>query len=319
MGIEVGQGCATAHGPASLLATKPRILFVDDDALVLEGLRKALRKYRERWDTVFALGGPAGLDEVRRTTFDVVVSDMRMPELDGVALLGHVRDRDPSTIRIVLSGYSEHRAVMRAPPIAHHFLDKPCGSKELIEVIERACAVRGLFVGEPLRTLGGRIATLPSPLIETAIARVIEQDSALCAGILKLASSAYFAFERPLTSIADAVSHIGVDLIAAFAFATSSPDGATSQAFTTNLVHDIGKIVIAIAMPEQNAAILRRLEEPGALRSSLERELLGTTHTEVGAYLLTLWGLPLSTIAAVARDVDVTTSEMASPPRMISA
>lgn len=275
---------------------KARILFVDDDVEILDGMRRSLTKCRSRWDMVFVSGGPGGLAEVERSTFDVVVSDMRMPEVDGIALLGQVRDRDPSTIRIVLSGYSEHRAHLQAPPIAHHFLDKPCESKQLIRVLDSACEVRALFASEPLRTVVVRFAKLPSPLINAAFARYMEQDSVLSAGIVTFASSALFAFEQPVTSVPEAISRIGLDVIARLGL-------------TTGLVRDIGKIVIAITMPEQHDTIVRRLDEPAATRSSLERELLGTTHHEVGAYVLALWGMPLSMIEAVAHALDASDSQ----------
>jgi DNA-binding NarL/FixJ family response regulator len=295
-----------------------RILFVDDDPHVLDGYRKVVRKHRERWDIVFALGGPAARDEVQRAVFDVVMTDMRMPELDGAALLALVRERDPSTIRMILSGYSEHRGVLRAPPIAHHSLDKPCDSKEVIAVLERGCALRRIFVREPLRALVDRFAKLPTRLVEAAIGRVIEQDSTLSDGILRFASSACFAFDQPVTSIPDAISRIGLDVVAAFAFATGA---SPSEAFMTRLVRDIGKIAIAVAMPEQDAAILRRIDERAMTRSAIEREILGTTHAEVGAYLLAQWGLPLSTIEAVAFYVDVIGSGklMSAPIRIIAA
>ncbi|HEX6630253.1 MAG TPA: response regulator, partial [Gemmatimonadaceae bacterium] len=59
-----------------------RILFVDDEARILGGLQRMLRPLRDRWDMVFAPGGPAALQELAHGPFDVVVSDMRMPEVD---------------------------------------------------------------------------------------------------------------------------------------------------------------------------------------------------------------------------------------------
>jgi CheY-like chemotaxis protein len=56
-----------------------RILFVDDEQLMLDALRDRLRKQRGQWDMVFALGGQEALAELERGPFDVVVSDMRMP------------------------------------------------------------------------------------------------------------------------------------------------------------------------------------------------------------------------------------------------
>ncbi|MCX5745609.1 MAG: response regulator [Proteobacteria bacterium] len=114
------------------------MLFVDDDPNVLRGIGKALR--RQKWDMVFATGGPAGLEEVRQRGFDVVVSDMRMPELDGWGLLRQVRALDPTTFRIILSGYSELNTVPHtpsiAPPLAHQLFEKPCDLRVLAAAVD---------------------------------------------------------------------------------------------------------------------------------------------------------------------------------------
>jgi len=99
-----------------------RILFVDDESKILDGIRRMLHTERARWDLQFAVGGDAALKACEVGTFDVVISDMRMPGMDGATLLGHIRDRYPSTARIILSGYSEVALATRAVPVAHRFL-----------------------------------------------------------------------------------------------------------------------------------------------------------------------------------------------------
>src|SRR4051812_16077674 len=105
------------------MSDKRRILFVDDDPTILTSIEKALRGDQPRWDMVFALGGEAGLVELKRARFDVIVSDLQMPGIDGAALLEHVRLEFPKTVRIILSG-SESSAV----PVAHKLLAKPCSA-----------------------------------------------------------------------------------------------------------------------------------------------------------------------------------------------
>jgi DNA-binding NtrC family response regulator len=94
-------------GTVEMMNTMKRILFVDDEPAILSGLKSLLYKDRKRWDLVFALGGNAALDEIRKCTFDIVVSDMRMPDLDGAALLQVVKAECPATVRIMLSGYAD--------------------------------------------------------------------------------------------------------------------------------------------------------------------------------------------------------------------
>src|SRR5436853_6946052 len=127
------------------------VMFVDDDPRILDGLRDLMRRNRKRWEMTFALGGEAALAECRKRRFDVIVSDMRVPDMDGATLLGHVRDEHPETARIILSGYTEPSAAMRAVPVAHQFLSKPCDAEVLERSIERACSVQGRMRNEQLR------------------------------------------------------------------------------------------------------------------------------------------------------------------------
>jgi DNA-binding NtrC family response regulator len=119
---------------------RPRILFVDDDVDVLESLRDALRKDRQRWDFAFATGGDAALAELAQRPCNVVVSDMRMPGMDGAELLTRIKAQHPTVARLVLSGHAEQEAMERAMRVAQEFLSKPCQIAVLRATIERALA-----------------------------------------------------------------------------------------------------------------------------------------------------------------------------------
>lgn len=116
---------------------RKRILFVDDDPAILSGLRNMLRKDRMRWEMIFALGGQQALDELRKERFDVVVSDMRMPVVDGATLLYAVADESPTTARILLTGYTNDVSLARVQPLLHKLLSKPCSAALLRDAIEQ--------------------------------------------------------------------------------------------------------------------------------------------------------------------------------------
>ena len=132
-----------------------RILFVDDEPQILEGLQNLLHRHRRVWDMVFALGGEAALEELGCRPFDVIVSDMRMPLMDGATLLRRVQEQHSETVRIVLSGHVELTTALRAVSVAHQFLTKPCKPHELENVIQRACNLRALINDEMVRGPGG--------------------------------------------------------------------------------------------------------------------------------------------------------------------
>jgi DNA-binding NtrC family response regulator len=121
-----------------------RILLVDDEQHVLDSMREALRPYRPAYTASFAASGREALALLATERFDVVVSDLRMPEMDGAVLLGEVLRRHPETVRMLLSGQTEIHQAARAAAVAHVLLAKPCGGRELLAAIESApgCAER---------------------------------------------------------------------------------------------------------------------------------------------------------------------------------
>ena len=129
------------------------ILFVDDEPKVLEGLRRMLRSYRSSWDMSFANGGEEALAILDAGHYDVIVTDMKMPGMDGTRLLEHVQARHPGVIRLVLSGYFEPEAGLRAVPVAHQFLAKPCQPEKLCEAIEHCCNCNDMLDGATIRSV----------------------------------------------------------------------------------------------------------------------------------------------------------------------
>src|SRR5437870_3924710 len=101
------------------MTMKKRILFVDDEPNVLGGLRRMLRPLHQEWTTAFAEGGTLALATLEKEPFDVVVSDMRMPGMDGAQLLEAVRQRYPHMVRIILSGQCDEESGLRALRVAH--------------------------------------------------------------------------------------------------------------------------------------------------------------------------------------------------------
>ncbi len=118
------------------------ILFVDDEQRVLSGLRRQLFGKRGEWDMAFVESGPAALEHLAATPADAVVSDMRMPGMDGAQLLALVAQRHPRTVRLVLSGHADPDRVQVARASAHRYLLKPCPPEVLQAEVGRALAVR---------------------------------------------------------------------------------------------------------------------------------------------------------------------------------
>ena len=110
---------------------KKRILFVDDDHSVLEGLRRMLHKMRGEWKMEFVARTSDAMKVMKNSRYDIVISDLRMPSTDGVQFLEEVREKYPDTTRFMLSGYSEQPLQGRAARCVHQFISKPCASSSL--------------------------------------------------------------------------------------------------------------------------------------------------------------------------------------------
>lgn len=325
------------------------ILFVDDEVSILDGLKRMLRPMRSEWEMAFAPGGEAALALLQESPFDVIVTDMRMPGMDGATLLEIVRERHPSTLRIILSGYTELQASLRAVPVAHQFLLKPCDPEMLRAGIARSTSLGEVLDSKMLTSLVGSLRDLPSlprvfselkvalaqPKVSIErIAGIIEQDIALSAKLLQLVNSAFFGLARDVTSVKTAVTCLGIsvlhDLVLTLeVFRSFTPNEYVSVDYLEEfhrhaqlsarivariaqkaqntpalvlaaLMHDVGKLVIAERTPAHfHRAILQAREEGKSLHE-IEERLSHISHAEVGAYLLSLWGLPYPVVEAVA-------------------
>lgn len=209
-----------------------RIIFIDDDRSILDGLRLSLRRKRAVWETVYVTSGEAALLEIARKPPDLVATDMRMNGMDGAALLARVAEVAPQAIRIVLSGQMSEEAFARAVIVAHRFIAKPCESDALVDVITRALELRDRLNSDFLREKLGGLDTLPSlPQSYRALAdamrdphvsidtvsAIILQDTAMAAKVLQLINSSFFGLSRQIVNVQQAVSYIGLQTMKSLA------------------------------------------------------------------------------------------------------
>jgi len=201
-----------------------RLLFVDDEPRVLEGLENLLFDAPDEWEIHFAQSGEEALRLLASAPFDVLVTDMRMPEMDGAALLARARAAFPTVVRIVLSGHTEAEAAQRAMPLAHEFLSKPCEPEVLIDALDRALVLTRRFTDGALRRALGTVGSLPArpetfarvdrAITEGAslerVAELLEHDLAVATKVLHVANTAFYSRLRRVTSLEDAVRVLGL-------------------------------------------------------------------------------------------------------------
>ncbi len=244
-----------------------RIMFVDDESRVLDGLRRMLFKQRGVWTMSFVTSGAEALEAMAQEPFDLIVTDMRMPQMDGATLLERVREAHPRTVRLVLSGHADIDQAMRVMTVAHQYLAKPCEGPTLIATIEQAMIVRRLLETDELRELVIRIGNLPpAPSTYTRMmklmsddntgiddyAALLEEDPGLTAKLLQVANSAYFSSEGRVSEAGAAASRIGLNALRSLTLFIEAPGQFGTS---TPAVEAIGR---EVAERGQRAATLAR-------------------------------------------------------------
>jgi HD-like signal output (HDOD) protein/CheY-like chemotaxis protein len=211
-----------------MVEERTRVLFVDDEDNVLNGLRRMLYGMRKLWDMTFCNDPRQALGLMAAASFDAVVSDMRMPGMDGADFLGEVQRRWPDTVRLILSGYTDDHSIFRTIGPAHAYLAKPCDQRTLVEAVARPVALRNLLAAASLRQPIAGLSNLPSvpelfleleqelqsPRASAAsVAAIVSRDVAMTAEILKLTNSSYFSSNAKVSSVLQAVRTLGFETI----------------------------------------------------------------------------------------------------------
>lgn len=334
------------------MQNRMRIIFVDDECNILQGLRRMLRPMRDRWHLAFANGGQEALEYLAREPCDVIISDIRMPQMTGVELLENVRRRHPHMIRFALSGQAARQTVIDAVGPTHQYLSKPCNAETLKVAIGRLEVLRDLLPVEKLREAASALEFLPSipglydelarqlrkPEVSAeSVGRIIASDIGMSGKILQLVGSGFFGSPRQVSTPDEAAKVLGMDIIKSLAFSLNvltsfdpakmegfeigtlwkhsiavaevAREIAESQgvdkktadaAFMAGMLHDVGKIVLAEQLTEDYRSVIALAESQDVNLLETEQRILGATHSQVGAYLLGIWGLANPIVEATA-------------------
>ncbi|BDU75428.1 response regulator [Mesoterricola sediminis] len=256
---------------------KTRILFVDDEPFVLNGLQRSLRGMRDTWEMAFASGGPQALEVLAERTFDVIVTDMRMPGMSGADLLQEVKARYPAVVRIVLSGHAERDLVTQCVGVAHQFISKPCDPDELKALIVNASAIGEEFMDQALRRIIGSVDRLPpvprlyqelkrvldeANVSSEQVAALIEQDMAMTAKVLQLVNSAFFGLRRNIETVSEAVNYLGMDTVRTLVLVNGIFENAAPLATRDFSIEDVWEHSLAVAHGAKLLAAAEGLDRP---------------------------------------------------------
>ena len=331
---------------------KKRILFVDDEPLVLNGLQRTLRKMQKVWDINFATSAGEALAILDQNHTDVIISDMKMPEMDGSQLLAEVKRRHPHIVRLILSGHVEQETTLHSIQFAHQCLSKPCDVELLKQTLAKLFALRDILSDDSIKKIVSQIESLPSlPSIYTEImaemqsddpsiknlGAIIGRDVSMTAKILQVVNSVFYGLPQKISNPQQAVILLGLEAIKALVltikifsefsqknFAWFNIDAIFNHSISVStrakaivknenmdqdlinhslmagLLHDLGKLILATNFKNTYRQVQAESQCSGHPLWELEQEAFGTSHAEIGAYLMGLWNMENPIIEAIA-------------------
>jgi len=320
-----------------------RILLVDGDADFLQRVRKGFWRNHRSWEVISVQTGSAALQALDRDPVDILITDLRLPDMEGAQLIQQVRERQPGVVRIALSDPAEAEWLEQVEEGLHRLFIKPLEPDFLVGIVESLDTVDDATSARSIRAFVGglgRIPSLPGLYSELVallqredtgmgeVSRLIQRDLGMASQVLKLANSVHYASDRPVVEITRALAMMGMDSLKSLvlfrglisSFESSRPQGLDLEklwfhsfevasgvrkltvlegraeladlAFSVGLLHDIGLVVLVTDPAGRYKAILEKAQSSRIPLAVLEHDTYGVDHAQVGAHLLSLWGLP---------------------------
>ncbi|MEM6987917.1 MAG: HDOD domain-containing protein [Pseudomonadota bacterium] len=322
------------------------VVFVDDEIYILDGLRRSLRKKGVNWEMQFFQQAKDALKFIKTQPVDVVVSDMRMPSMNGAEFLQEVQKHQPNAVRLALSGQADSRLILESAHAIHQHISKPADIKTIVDTIEHSIDLQDKLSDPNLQSYVGSLKALPSmPHVydeimqmvggetydEKEIAALIEQDVGITATVLRIVNSDFFGNFGNIDTIAEAVSILGADTL---------KNIVLSENLFTQLEHcDWDELKRLNLMSKSVAALAHKLAGIAKV-SERERDhcqLAGIVSTlgdmvildagepghditspEISAYMLHWWAMPDSIVEAVLTHREEIDSDYINRPEPVS-
>lgn len=222
------------------MSMEQRLLFVDDEKSILRALERLF--FDSDYEILTAESGEEGLQILAENPVDVVISDMRMPGMDGYQFLNQVKTLYPSTTRLILSGYADEKIVLNSliDGSSQFYLFKPWDGEALKTMITKLFESRHLYLNPRLLNVLNGLENLSvvtgiypavCRLIQqdaeiSEIAKVIETDMAVTAAVLRVVNSSFYQVKT--ASLTQAITLLGLTAIKSIVLSCS----------LTNLVSD---------------------------------------------------------------------------------
>jgi HD-like signal output (HDOD) protein len=307
------------------------VLFVDDEPKMLRAIERSLLSLHSDWVLYFSESAERAWDVLEHEQIDVVVSDMRMPDVDGADFLTAVSLRVPDVARLVLSGFNDERSSVRSAAAAHRFLAKPISGVDLVSEITSAAAGsqdelsrQVVYSTNFLPSPAAIVADLASALAETDVAfedvdNIVRQDPALTARVLQLGNSAFFGERSSMSSVRQCLQKLSIDTLSYLVetqnlVETNAASGAGMDALVSRIQDHASASAETgqLSMPDRPEIgyLAGLLHVTGLLTYAHHGVDASNDHTngtcssandrELGTLLLIVWGVPSEIVEAAA-------------------
>jgi response regulator RpfG family c-di-GMP phosphodiesterase len=262
----------------------PTLLFVDDEPGILSALRRLFRPHG--YQIFIAEGGAAGLEILAREHIDLVISDMRMPEMDGATFLKEVRARWPNVMRILLTGYADITSTVAAinQGEIYRYVSKPWDDNEIVAIVAEAIEHQTLkrenqrlsaltqSQNEELKTLNASLEQKVADRtaeVRQALAFVEQSHSELKKSFMTSVQVFAGLIELRSGTVGSQISGHGrrvAEHARSVAKRLSLPDTEVQNIMLAGLLHDIGKLGLPDDLltkpfntltPEQRALVVK--------------------------------------------------------------
>ncbi|MFO1500697.1 MAG: response regulator [Verrucomicrobiota bacterium] len=207
---------------------KKRILFVDDDPVLLQFYTAFMQSEKDRWEITTLDQAVKALDLLAHEHFDVLVSDFRMPGIDGLQFMREVSQKFPRAARFTISGIQDREQLAQCLGATHQFLPKPFDFKQFKAALGRVGELHGFLENPQLQSIVSKLGTLPSfpslylqmmaevnnknRSLET-LAGIVAKDPAMTAKLLQIVNSATFGRARKMSTPFEAIHYLGVNAV----------------------------------------------------------------------------------------------------------
>ncbi len=251
-----------------------RLLFVDDEPILREVYGTLGDALGHGHEVHTAGSGEEALKLLSENTFDVVVSDLAMPGMDGMQFLTEVVHDYPESARIVVSGFADRLKVAECLTIGHRFFSKPLNFKTLAGLLKRICKYSYLVANERVRRMVCGNAALPTPpetyltLTETLnspyadiqdVGKIVEQDPGLSTKLLHIVNSAQFGISRHIVTPTEAVQILGIEVLKALMLGVKAFAFYDDKPFVKSTFKDLWNHSLEVAVAARKLAVAEGL------------------------------------------------------------